>query len=127
MSATTRVPLVLFVANQSTENDRAATACAASGMEVVQAINGDEALGLFAQRSPDAVVVEAALAPDATYCGGLDVCEKLQSLPGGAVTPILILLPGNDLVVIEQAYRSGASDCLIPPVDARVIGPRLDH
>ena len=56
-------------------------------VEVVCAVDTDEALRLFGAHAPDFVVVDTQLGKQS----GLDLCARLRDLPGAADTPLAII------------------------------------
>ena len=56
-------------------------------VEVVCAVDTDEALRLFGQHTPDFVVVDTQLGKQS----GLELCARLRDLPGGGDTPLAII------------------------------------
>lgn len=56
-------------------------------VEVVCAVDTDEALRLFGEHTPDFVVVDTQLGKQS----GLDLCARLRDLPAGGDTPLAII------------------------------------
>jgi oligopeptide/dipeptide ABC transporter ATP-binding protein len=61
--------------------------CATCTSKVMSAVDGEEAVRLFGEYSPDFVVVDTVLGKQS----GLDLCAKLRAMPNGADTPLAII------------------------------------
>jgi twitching motility two-component system response regulator PilG len=75
------------------------------GYQVVEALDGEEALDLARQRAPDLVLVD-------THMPGLDgfaVCKRLRQDPATARTPV-VLLGGKDGFLDRMRGRMAGSD-----------------
>lgn len=83
------------------------------GYAVSTAATGNETLKLYEQSRPDLILLDIVL-PD---LDGFEVCEKLQTLPGGSTTPILILTSiGDEQASVDRAFAAGAADYINKPV-----------
>ncbi|OGC04985.1 hypothetical protein A2276_03425 [candidate division WOR-1 bacterium RIFOXYA12_FULL_43_27] len=86
--------------------------------EVILAVNGEEALDLAVDHSPDLVILDLAL----PGIGGVEVCRELRSWYNG---PILILsVKSSDQDKIE-ALNLGADDYLTKPFSAGELVARV--
>jgi CheY-like chemotaxis protein len=56
-------------------------------VEVMSAVDGEEALRLFSEHTPDFVVVDTVLGKQS----GLDLCAQLRALPNGDTTPLAVI------------------------------------
>ena len=59
----------------------------AEGMLVVEAADGHEALDLFVRERPDLIFLDVEM-PGMT---GLEVCQRIRTMPQGANIPIMIV------------------------------------
>lgn len=90
---------------------------ARAGFEVLEAINGTDALALAAQR-PDLVLLDVNL-PDLS---GFEVCKRIKTNPNLASMPVVHL--SATCVASEQqmlGLEGGADGYLVQPVDATVL------
>jgi PAS domain S-box-containing protein len=82
------------------------------GYMVQEATNGVQALDLYKQYQPDLILLDAIL-PDIS---GFEVCSRLQELPGGAQTPIVIVTSMDQPEAVTQAFDAGAADYIAKPI-----------
>jgi two-component system, OmpR family, KDP operon response regulator KdpE len=89
------------------------------GYEVIIAADGQEALTLAAQQSPDVVVLDIQLQsrPD-----GVEVCHDLREW---SATPIIILSVREDKKTKIAALNAGADDYLTKPFDMEELEARI--
>ncbi len=88
---------------------------------VVEAASGEKALAEFERHAPALVLLDLML-------GGMDgfeTCRRLIELPGGDITPIVVLTAAYDLKSIEQAFASGAIDFVRKPIQWMELSQRL--
>ncbi len=90
---------------------------------VVKAACGLDAIRLFQQHQPDAVLLDGDL-PDLS---GVDICQTLKQLPKGEHTPVIIVTAMNDEGFIDQAFKAGSSDYITKPIHWAVLKNRLSH
>ncbi len=82
------------------------------GYVVKEAANGTQALDLFKQHHPDLILLDALL-PDIS---GFDICKRLQTLPGGQQTPVIVVTSLDDPDAVTQAFEAGAADYIAKPI-----------
>jgi len=88
--------------------------------EIYEASNGLEALALYAQYSPDMMLVDINL----PKIDGLEVIEKVRKYD--KTTPIVILSAYSDQDKLLRAIRLGLSEYLIKPVAHKKLLSLLD-
>jgi len=88
--------------------------------EVYEAADGQQALELYAQYSPDMIIVDINL----PYIDGLEVIEKIRK--SNENTPILIVSAYSDQEKLFKAITLGLSDYLIKPVRQKKLLTVLD-
>lgn len=81
------------------------------GYEVSTALDGPDALELFSKVVPDLVLLDVML-PE---MDGIEVCQKLRSLPHGAVVPVIMLTARTEFEVMQSGFESGADDYIAKP------------
>jgi DNA-binding response OmpR family regulator len=91
------------------------------GCQVVQASDGEEAIGLLKERRFDLVCLDLML--PRTF--GLEVCEFLRAQPEGASTPVLITTSRTLPLDVAQAIEAGASSFLTKPFHLRHFEERV--
>ncbi len=81
-----------------------------SGYEVDHAANGDEALAMIRDRTPDVVLLDV-------HMSGLDGTEVLAELQQSRPRlPVLMVTGDGKLPMVVQTVRAGAIDYLVKPV-----------
>ncbi|MFN5470910.1 MAG: diguanylate cyclase domain-containing protein [Pseudanabaena sp.] len=88
---------------------------------VVEAANGLEALKLFQEYQPDLILLDAVM----PVLDGFECCLRLQKLPQGDHTPILIITALENRESVDLAYEVGASDYVAKPIHWAVLRHRV--
>ncbi|MFN4968512.1 MAG: diguanylate cyclase domain-containing protein [Pseudanabaena sp.] len=88
---------------------------------VVEAANGLEALKLFQEYQPDLILLDAVM----PVLDGFECCLRLQKLPQGDHTPILIITALENRESVDRAYEVGASDYVAKPIHWAVLRHRV--
>jgi two-component system, OmpR family, KDP operon response regulator KdpE len=78
--------------------------------EVVVATNGEEAIGLFKQTSPDLVVLDIEIPPP----NGFEVCKRVRAL---SKAPVIMISAHDAISDKVKAFNLGADDYLGKPFD----------
>ncbi len=91
------------------------------GYLVVTARNGHEALITYQQIQPDIVLMDGVM-PE---MDGFECCERLQQLPGGDLTPVLMITGLDDSGSLDRAYEVGAADYITKPIHWAVLRQRV--
>lgn len=94
-----------------------------AGLEVIEASCGTEALELYASSRPDIVLLDVMM----DDMDGFEVCSTIRALPGGGVTPILMMTGLDDRSSIDLAYDIGATDFVTKPVNHTLLAHRLRY
>lgn len=90
---------------------------------VVKAASGQEALSVFDQEKPDAVLLDGDL-PDMS---GIEVCQSIKGSPEGRSTPVIMVTAMSDEDFIDQSFKSGSSDYITKPIHWAVLKNRLTY
>jgi len=90
---------------------------------VVEAKDGKEAVTVFAVHKPLLVLLDVMM----PGMNGYEVCSVLRRLPGGEVTPVLILTGLDDVESIKKAYEAGATDFASKPINLMVLTHRVRY
>lgn len=91
--------------------------------ETLNASCGIEALRVFKDSKPDAVLLDGDL-PDLS---GIDVCKMLKKLPNGDTTPVIMVTAMNEEQFVDNAFQAGASDYITKPIHWAVLKNRLSY
>ena len=94
-------------------------ACEHDGYEVVEADSGAEALKVFEETRPNAILLEVTL-PDMP---GFDVCREIRKLDTSV--PVVMLSSRSDEIDVVVGLEIGADDYVIKPLRLRELLARL--
>lgn len=83
------------------------------GMEVEVADSGSSALSIFSEMRPDIILLDDWL-PDMR---SVDFLQSLQSMTGGAMPLVFLMVVEVDPVPIMRAKRAGAEGWILKPFD----------
>ena len=89
--------------------------------EVVVAHSGVQALQLIQEQCPDLVVLDIMM----PRMDGLEVCERIRTLPNVATVPILFLTARGKIEDKIEGFEAGADDYLTKPFDLRELELRV--
>jgi diguanylate cyclase (GGDEF)-like protein len=116
-------PAVLIVADDAATRHLARAALATSGLAVIEATDGGEALHRIALDRPALVVLELAI----PVLDGYQTCEAIRRLPRLSATPVLMVTPADDLAAIERAFAAGATDFIARPLHGALLAHRARY
>jgi diguanylate cyclase (GGDEF)-like protein/PAS domain S-box-containing protein len=94
-----------------------------AGFKVSESSNGLQALEQFASLRPDLIVMDVVM----PLMDGFSVCAKLRESEDGRHVPILIMTGLDDADSIARAYEFGATDFIIKPMNASILGHRVRY
>ncbi len=108
------------------EDDRftrmvAAKTLSQRGYQVIEAVNGRQALALFGRIVPDLVLLDVEM----PHINGIQVCQQIRKSAIGKSIPILMLTSREDQTAIEQSFAAGASDYLCKPVNWNLVTHKI--
>ncbi len=86
-------------------------ALAADGFEVVEAVDGKEALASVAEQVPDIMVLDHRMPPP----DGMEVLRRLRA--NGSTFPVIMLTAHGNVETAVQAMKAGATEYLTKPFD----------
>lgn len=90
---------------------------------VAEAGDGQEALDLFKELHPDAVLLDVEM----PVMDGYTACREIRSLAGGKYTPIIMATGREDTESVNQAYQVGATDFITKPINWAILGHRVRY
>ncbi len=93
----------------------------AEGYEVLQAVDGEQALTIAWAHSIDTILLDMRM----PGMSGLDVCRRLRSDPRTTHTPVVFLTGLDDRGFKREALQAGATDFLGKPFDKVELLARL--
>ncbi len=104
-------PVVLLVEDEPAQREVLSYNLEAEGFRVVQAGNGEEALVLVDEVSPDVVVLDWMM-PNVS---GIEVCRQLKTRPDTRSLPIIMLSARSEEVDRVRGLETGADDYVVKP------------
>ena len=104
-------PTVLVVEDESAQREVLAYNLEAEGFRVTSAENGEEALILVDELSPDIIVLDWML----PSVSGIEVCRRLKSRADTRHVPIIMLSARSEEVDRVRGLETGADDYVIKP------------
>lgn len=114
-------PLILVVDDDPATRLMLRRALERDGYRVEEAADGAAALERFESMAPDLILMDAVM----PGVDGFTACARLQSLPGGRLTPVLIITGLDDEESVNRAFESGASDYVHKPIRWAVLRRRV--
>jgi signal transduction histidine kinase/CheY-like chemotaxis protein len=114
---------VLVVDDDQLTRMMAARVMIKRGYNVVEASNGLEALQVFEDYYPDVILMDAMM----PKLDGISACERLQKLPGGSETPIVMITALDDAETVNRAFNAGATDYITKPINWAVLMRRVER
>ncbi|MEO5340407.1 MAG: diguanylate cyclase [Magnetococcus sp. MYC-9] len=92
-----------------------------NGYEVLKTRDGQGAIHLFAQASPDMILLDVSM----PVMDGFSACDIIRKLPGGARVPIVMMTGLSDDQSVDQAFAAGADDYVTKPIHWAVLRQRI--
>ena len=111
MMAANQQPTVLVVEDESAQREVLTYNLEAEGFRVASAVNGEEAMLLVDEMSPDIIVLDWML----PSVSGIEVCRRLKSRPDTRAVPIIMLSARSEEVDRVRGLETGADDYVIKP------------
>jgi two-component system, cell cycle response regulator len=113
---------ILVADDSSVERATARAALEEAGYAVMEAVDGQQALEVFARDRPDLVMLDVVM-PRLT---GLETCRILKAKAGGNYLPVIMVSTRNSVNARVEGLRSGADDYLGKPYDAEELRARVE-
>lgn len=109
---------ILLIEDDRRVRRTTALALADEGYEVIEAIDGESGLTLFADKRPDLVVLDVMLPGR----DGFEICREIRK---SSELPIVFLTAKTDTVDIVVGLESGGDDYITKPFAARELIARI--
>jgi predicted signal transduction protein with EAL and GGDEF domain/DNA-binding response OmpR family regulator len=93
------------------------------GFAITEASDGERALQMLADWSPDIIVLDAQM----PGMDGFQTCIELRRLPGFENMPVLMLTGLDDDASITRAYQAGATDFFVKSSQWSLLAGRLHY
>jgi diguanylate cyclase (GGDEF)-like protein/PAS domain S-box-containing protein len=94
-----------------------------AGFEVVEAVDGKEALDCYESDAPDIVLLDVEM----PHLDGFSVCKKIRDKETTRKVPICMVTGLDDSESIDRAYHVGATDFISKPIAWPVLGHRVRY
>ncbi|MBC7477495.1 MAG: phosphate regulon transcriptional regulator PhoB [Pseudorhodobacter sp.] len=104
-------PVVLLVEDEPAQRAVLAYNLEAEGFDVIQASNGEEAMLLVKEESPDIIILDWMM----PLLSGIEVCRRLKMSPETKAIPIIMLSARSEEVDRIRGLETGADDYVIKP------------
>lgn len=114
-------PSVLVVEDEPAQREMLAYNLAAEGFRVQQADNGEEALLIVAEETPDLIVLDWML----PSVSGIEVCRRLKSRADTKNVPIIMLSARSEETDLVRGLETGADDYIMKPYSVAELMARV--
>lgn len=94
-----------------------------SGFDVMEAVDGREALQCHASAAPDVILLDVEM----PHFDGFSVCEQIRGKETSRKTPICIVTGLDDEESVDRAYHVGATDFISKPIAWPELGHRVRY
>ena len=111
MSASAGESLVLVADDDADVRELVVFRLERAGYRVVTAADGQEAVEVALERSPDVCVIDVMM----PKLDGYQVTERLRASPGLAEVPIVLLTASVEDAAVSRGFEVGASDYIKKP------------
>src|SRR5256885_12389640 len=95
----------------------------AEGFKIIEAVDGAQAVSVFTSHRPELILLDVSM----PGLDGFEACAAIRRLPGGDVTPILMLTGLDDYESVSRAYEAGATDFSVKPINVLVLIHRVRY
>ncbi len=108
------IPMKILIADdESTARYGMSKALRAPEREILEAENGESAIGLIRERSPDLVFLDLNM----PIKNGMTVLKEIQQIPGPSRPEVIVVTASDTLDQAIESIRQGANDFLSKPFD----------
>lgn len=115
--------LVLVVDDSPTMRLLTTDALEKAEFRVVTANNGLEALTLLKKQHPDVILLDVEM-PE---MDGFTACREIRHMEEHRFTPIMMVTGLDDYESINKAFAAGATDFTTKPINANLLGYRVQY
>lgn len=91
------------------------------GYTVIEAEDGAQALSIYERFRPDIILMDCVM----PVMDGFTACARLQELPGGDRTPVIMITSLNDDKAVDLAFDAGTTDYITKPIHWAVLRQRV--
>lgn len=91
------------------------------GYEVIEAEHGAQALSIYERLQPDIILMDCVM----PVMDGFAACARIQELPDGDRTPVIMITNLEDDRAVDLAFEAGATDYINKPIHWAVLRQRV--
>jgi two-component system, OmpR family, phosphate regulon response regulator PhoB len=121
MGSHSTAPKVLLVEDEPSQREVIAYNLEAEGFDVVQAGDGEEAMLLVDEESPDIIILDWMM----PKLSGIEVCRRLKMRPDTHKVPVIMLSARGEEVDRVRGLETGADDYVIKPFSVMELMARV--
>ncbi len=114
-------PKVLIVDDQPNNLDVLVNYLADSGLDLMVATDGEQALHLATENNPDLVLLDVMM----PGIDGFAVCQRLKAMPGTQDTPVIFMSALTDTESKVKGFDVGAIDFINKPIQREEVLARI--
>lgn len=119
-----RKALILLVDDQEFARKMIANALGTEKYDLLEAADGQRAVQVFLEKSPDIVLLDAVM----PKMNGFEACRFIREAEKGVKTPtpILMITSLGDVDSINEGFAAGVSDFIQKPINIDILRRRLE-
>ena len=102
---------------------REALAAEWPGLDIVEAEDGEQALGICQRQLPDAILLDWNM----PKMDGYEFLKALRRLPGGDRPKVVFCTTENDVAHIARALHAGANEYIMKPFDKEIVEAKFQE
>ena len=91
--------------------------------EIIEAVDGKDALQKCGVRMPDAVLLDWNM----PVTNGIDFLREMRALPGGQDPVVVFCTTENDEAHIREAITAGANEYIMKPFDGEIVESKFSQ
>ena len=115
--------IIMIVDDEMLPRFYARKALEKSGYEIIEAMNGEDAVKLLKSNHVDAVLLDINM----PGMNGYETCQYIRDCIDDDLLPIIVVTGHDDHASIETAYAAGATDFTAKPVNWPILTNRLNY
>jgi len=112
---------ILIVDDNETNRDILKTRLAAHGYDLLEAGDGEQALAIAKECSPDLLLLDVMM----PKLDGIEVCRRLKHDPGFAFMSVILVTAKSDSKDVVAGLEAGADEYLAKPIDQLALVARV--
>lgn len=114
-------PLILIAEDDKFTRLQIRRSMQREGYRVAELTNGEQCLAAYTRLQPDLILLDAMM----PVMDGFTCCARLQALPGGERTPVLMITGLEDQASVDWAFEAGATDYITKPINWALLRQRV--